>query len=164
MTSGRCCGGGPGARTDAAGPGTRQELRASSRKNGVDAQWRKERPTRQAGAEGFREPPGPALQPLPPQRRRKGERLRERSTTWERHPAALPSWSWGRPQGRAGGWHEGGRICGGESCRLSGGPVHGPRDAGCCSPVSPRDLAEKALLSLGNEGWGCPLTLCNSRR
>ena len=26
----------------------------------------------------------------------------ERSAAWERRLAALPSWSWGRPQGRAG--------------------------------------------------------------
>lgn len=84
---------------------------------------------------------------------------------WERHPAALPSWSWGRPQGRAGGWQEGGRICGEESCRLSGGACSQATGCRLLQPcVSPREVAEKALLALGNEGWEWPLPLSNSRR
>lgn len=86
----------------------------------------KEKAAQQAGwgSSGTGTPKDPAIQPLPPQCRRKGERPKERSTVWERHLAALPSWSWGRPQGRAGGWHEWGRICG-ESCGLSWGLLTG---------------------------------------
>lgn len=138
MASGRRCGGhqqeAQGTHTDAAclGMGTQ----GSWKRNGTEAPWRKKRPSRQAGAEGVHEPPRtlPSSQ-CHPQCRRKGERPRERSMVWERHLAALPSWSWGCPQGRAGGWHEGGRICG-ESCGLELGPAHGPRGAVSCNPVS----------------------------
>lgn len=79
----------------------------------------------------------------------------ERGVAWERCPAALPSWSWGRPQGRAGGWREGGRICG-ESCGLSQGLFVGRGVWSPATRVSPGGLAEKALLSLGNGGGGGP--------
>lgn len=166
MTSGRRCRGRPGTLTDAAGPGTRQELRGSSRKNGLGAPMGGKRgPTSRMGRKGSRSPQGLPSGRCPPQCRRKGDSLRESSAAWERRLAALPSWSWGRPQGRAGGWHEGGRICGGESCRLSGGRWSGATGRRLLQPcVSPGHLAGKALLSLGNEGWGRPLPLSNSKR
>ena len=83
--------------------------------------------------------------------------------------AVLPSWSWGRPQGRAGGWHEGGRICEGESCRLSGGggrPAHGPQAPITLSlpenrlrrPDCPSEMRWGLALDLkatpGASGWG----------
>lgn len=90
----------------------------SWRRNELEAPWRKKLPSRQAGAEGVHEPPRPCHLATPPRVQEERERPRERSTVQEWHLAALPSWSWGCPQGRAGGWHEGGRICG-ESCGLS---------------------------------------------
>lgn len=100
----------------------------------LEAPMRKEDAQQVAGAEGVCEPPGA----LPsshchPKCKRKGKRPREKGTAWERCPAALPSWSWGRPQGRAGGWREGGRICG-ESCGLSWGLFMGHR---AWSPATP---------------------------
>ena len=74
-------------------------------------------------------------------------KTRERSTAWGQCLAALPSWSWGRPQGRAGGWREGGRICGGESCGLSWGLLMGHGVQLLQPRVSPRELAGEALLS-----------------
>lgn len=84
--------------------------------------------------------------------------------------AALPSWSWGRPQGRAGGWHEGGRICGGESCRLSWGgrgrPAYGPQAPTTLSlpenrprrPDCPSEIGWGLALDFratpGASGWG----------
>ena len=69
--------------------------------------------------------------------------------------AALPSWSWGRPQGRAGGWHEGGRICGGESCRLSweggGGLFMGHR---LLQPCLSRRTGRECLTVLQRWGGG----------
>lgn len=69
--------------------------------------------------------------------------------------AALPSWSWGRPQGRAGGWHEGGRICGGESCRLSwgggGGLLMGHR---LLQPCLSQRTGQEGLTVLQKSGGG----------
>lgn len=57
MTSGRRGPGGPGTLTDAAGPGTRQELRGSSRKNGLGAPTGGKRgPTGRMGRKGSRSP------------------------------------------------------------------------------------------------------------
>lgn len=135
----------------------------SWRRNKLDAPWRKKRPSRQAGAEGVHESPEalPSSHCHPPvqEERRKAQRGEHGVGV---APAALPSWSWGRPQGRAGGWHEGGRICGGESCRLSLGPAHGSWGSGSCNPVSLPENWPRRPGVLEKRGW--PLPLSNSRK
>lgn len=79
----------------------------------------------------------------------------------ERHLAALPSWSWGRPQGRAGGWREGGRICGGESCGLSWGLLTGHGVRALATPCLPGNwprrpycVWEKGVALAFKQLWG----------
>ena len=116
---------------------------------------REKRPLGKAGEGRCLEcPQGPIFLSYCPKSKRKGGRT-GKIAAWLQLLAELPSWSWGRPQGRAGGWRKGGRICGGESYRLSGEPTIGHGAGyGLCKPSSLKVLAKKPCCSEKRGGSG----------